>query len=149
MWNSDGGGPGGGISDLRAGVPAAVALPADVNGAHKGRGVPDVAADADPNTGYRVIVDGQSQVIGGTSAAAALWAALFALINQAAAKACGQPHAALYAHPIALRDITSGDNKAAGGVGYAAARGWDACTGLGAPKGTDVAALFAGPPRQS
>ena len=89
VWNSEGGGTGGGISDLFP-VPAyqdAVSLPADVNGARKGRGVPDVAADADPQTGYRVIVDGGSEVIGGTSACAPLWAALFALINQATGKA--------------------------------------------------------------
>ena len=65
-WNSNGGGTGGGVSDLFP-VPtyqAGVKLPADVNGAHRGRGVPDVAGDADPDTGYRVVVDGQSQVIG-------------------------------------------------------------------------------------
>ena len=145
VWNSDGGGTGGGISDLFP-VPAyqaSVRLPPAVGGGGAGRGVPDVAGDADPNTGYRVVVDGQSQVIGGTSAVAPLWAGLFALINAAAGKPSGQPHAVLYAHPQALRDVTTGDN-ASGSLGYQAGPGWDACTGLGAPKGLAVAALFAG-----
>ena len=101
VWNSDGGGTGGGISDLFD-VPTyqdGVTLPASVNGGRKGRGVPDVAGDADPNSGYRVVVDGQAQVIGGTSAVAPLWAGLFALINQASGRPSGQPHATLYANP--------------------------------------------------
>ncbi len=143
VWNSDGGGTGGGISDLFD-VPAyqdGVALPVSVNGGRKGRGVPDVAGDADPNSGYRVVVDGQAQVIGGTSAVAPLWAGLFALINAAAGKPSGQPHALLYANPTAFRDTVSGNNKS-GRVGYKAAKGWDACTGLGSPRGAAVTQLF-------
>ncbi len=145
VWNSDGGGTGGGISDLFP-VPAyqtGIKLPADANGPRQGRGVPDVAGDADPNTGYRVIVDGQSEVIGGTSAAAPLWAGLFALINQAAGRPSGQPHAVLYSRPEAFNDITSGNNRS-GGLGYKAAKGWDACTGLGTPKGAALTAVFSG-----
>ena len=122
-----------------------VDLPPSANGGRKGRGVPDVAGDADPETGYRVVVDGQAQVIGGTSAVAPLWAGLFALINAAAAKPAGPPHAVLYAHPEAFRDTTSGDNRS-GGVGYEAGEGWDACTGLGTPDGAKVTALFTGAP---
>ena len=102
--------------------------------------MPDVAGDADPNSGYRVVVDGQAQVIGGTSAVAPLWAGLFALINQAAGRPSGQPHAVFYANPGAFRDTTSGDNKS-NRIGYNAAKGWDACTGLGSPKGATVAEL--------
>ena len=51
-------------------------------GTHKGRGVPDVAGDGDPNSGYQVRVDGDEFVIGGTSAVAPLWAGLIALMNQ-------------------------------------------------------------------
>ena len=58
-------------------------MPPSVNaGGQVGRGVPDVAADADPNTGYEVRVDGSSVVVGGTSAVAPLWAGLVALLNQ-------------------------------------------------------------------
>ena len=143
VWNSDGGGTGGGISDIFD-VPAyqdGVTLPASVNCGRKGRGVPDVAGDADPNSGYRVVVDGQAQVIGGTSAVAPLWAGLFALINQASGRPSGQPHTILYANPTAFRDTTSGNNKLKD-IGYEAAKGWDACTGLGTPKGEAVTLLF-------
>jgi kumamolisin len=152
VWNSNGGGTGGGVSDLFA-VPAyqsGVKIPAEVGApraSHKhprasgGRGVPDVAADADPSTGYRVVVDGQNEVIGGTSAAAPLWAGLFALVNQAAGKPVGQPHPTLYANPGIFNDVTQGNNKS-GTIGYSAGPGWDACTGLGTPKGAAVAKAF-------
>ncbi|WP_109123549.1 S53 family peptidase [Dyella sp. C11] len=96
-----------------------------------GRGVPDVAGDADPNTGYQVLVDGQNQVIGGTSAVAPLWAALIARFNQQLGQPVGDPHEAFYSIGItAFHDITSGTNGK-----FKAAKGWDACTGLGTPKG--------------
>jgi kumamolisin len=143
-WNSNGGGTGGGISALFP-VPtyqSGVNLPPSANaGAATGRGVPDVSADADPDTGYRVIVGGEDQVIGGTSAAAPLWAGLFALVIQAAGKPVGQPHATLYGHAGVFNDVTTGDNKV-NNVGYSAGPGWDACTGLGTPKGQAIAASF-------
>jgi len=143
-WNSNGGGTGGGISALFP-VPSYqddVHLPASANkGAKTGRGVPDVSADADPDTGYNVVVDGQAQVIGGTSAAAPLWAGLFALVNEAAGKPVGQPHASLYSHLNAFNDVTAGDNKV-GAIGYSAGPGWDACTGLGTPKGLAIVGSF-------
>ncbi|MEV4441460.1 S53 family peptidase, partial [Streptomyces sp. NPDC049577] len=82
VWHSREGITGGGVSrafDLpdwqsRAGVP---------NGSGRGRGVPDVSAVADPNTGYQVLVDGESQVTGGTSAVAPLWAALSCRLAEA------------------------------------------------------------------
>jgi kumamolisin len=96
-----------------------------------GRGVPDVAGDADPLTGYQVRVDGQDQVIGGTSAVAPLWAALLARCNQSLGRAVGDVHTAFYQiGESAFRDITQGNNGA-----YAAGKGWDACTGLGSPDG--------------
>ena len=144
VWNSNGAGTGGGISTLFAapGYQANLKLPAPADpGAKPGRGVPDVAGDADPATGYRVVVDGKAEVIGGTSAVAPLWAGLFALVNELAGHPSGQPHALLYAHPEAFIDIRRGDNRA-GGVGYKAAKGWDACTGLGAPRAGTIASLF-------
>ena len=144
VWNSNGGGTGGGISGLFP-VPAyqaGIDLPASANGSGKtGRGVPDVAGDADPDTGYRIVVDGQVEVIGGTSAVAPLWAGLFALVAEAAGKPVGQPHAQLYAHPAAFQDVLSGDNRS-GNIGYVATEGWDACTGLGTPKAADIIGLF-------
>jgi len=104
-----------------------------------GRGVPDVSAVADPQTGYRIRVDGQDTVIGGTSAVAPLWAALVARLVQSTGKPLGLAQPALYDSirtgqvAAGFRDITVGDNGA-----YAAAPGWDACTGLGVPDGTKL-----------
>ncbi|MFZ0553135.1 MAG: S53 family peptidase [Steroidobacteraceae bacterium] len=100
------------------------------------RGVPDVSADADPQTGYSILVDGTTAVYGGTSAVAPLWAGLIARINAAAGHSAGFMNAALYGQPSALRDITQGNNG-----GFAASSGWDACTGLGSPDGVKVAAV--------
>ena len=143
VWNNgpNGGATGGGVSDVFA-LPswqAGAGVPPSANaGGHIGRGVPDVAGDADPNTGYTVQVDGTSQVIGGTSAVAPLWAALLALINQKAGKPAGFINAQLYASAeSAFHDITSGNNGA-----YSAKAGWDACTGLGSPDGSLVSAVI-------
>ena len=108
-----------------------------------GRGVPDVAAVADPQTGYEILVDGRRQVIGGTSAVAPLWAALVARLAQSAGQKFGLMHPLLYADAGAatgagFRDITEGNNGA-----YVAGAGWDACTGLGVPVGSKLAALLA------
>jgi kumamolisin len=146
VWNelaNNEGATGGGISDVfplpsyqsSAGVP-----PSANPGGHVGRGVPDVAGDADPSTGYVTLVDGQSGVIGGTSAVAPLWAALIALINQSVGKPAGFINPTLYQNAGSAQDfndITSGSNGA-----YSAGTGWDACSGLGSPRGAQVAAVL-------
>lgn len=149
VWNSGSGGgsTGGGVSDTfdqpiwqaNAGVP-------DRSGGGTGRGVPDVAADADPETGYEVYVDGQKQVIGGTSAAAPLWAALVCRLVQGVGRPLGLLQTGLYpaaAGQVAdgFRDITSGSNG-----DYSAAAGWDACTGLGVPVGSALLAVLKAAP---
>jgi kumamolisin len=101
------------------------------------RGVPDVAGDADPDTGYDVRIDGTDTVIGGTSAVAPLWSGLLARINQLAGKPVGLIQPLLYQNPQALRDITAGNNG-----DFSASKGWDACTGLGSPNGQSVVAVF-------
>lgn len=137
-WNEGTSGTGGGISDVYP-VPQFqenAALPVSVNGGHSGRGVPDVAADADPESGYTIVVNGQSEVVGGTSAVAPLWAGLTALINSKAATPIGFFLDSLYGNPTLLRPITQGDNRPSGStIGYAAGPGWSACTGLGVPQG--------------
>jgi kumamolisin len=139
VWDDggQGGATGGGVSDVFP-LPdwqRSVGVPARSGTSTPGRGVPDVAADADPQTGYQVYVDGQSQVIGGTSAVAPLWAGLVARLSQLTGKPLGLLQPVLYAGASAgqpspgLRDITSGNNGA-----YRAGPGWDACTGLGVPR---------------
>jgi kumamolisin len=114
-------------------------VPVSVSTNKKGRGVPDVAGDADPQTGYNVRVDGQNFVIGGTSAVAPLMAGLIALINQKKGANVGFIHPKLYAKPTVCRDITSGNNKTVtGNKGYTAGPGWDACSGNGVPDGVKL-----------
>ncbi len=103
----------------------------------RNRGVPDVAGDADPVTGYQVRVDGDDTVIGGTSAVAPLWAGLVAYINQLKGHSVGYINAALYAHPEAFNDVQRGNNGA-----YLADLNWDACTGLGTPNGKALLAIL-------
>ncbi len=101
------------------------------------RGVPDVSGDADPDTGYDVRIDGTNTVIGGTSAVAPLWAGLIARINAAKGSPVGLVNPLLYAAPNAMHDITQGNNG-----DFDASVGWDACTGLGSPNGTQIAAAL-------
>jgi len=136
VWNdgAQGGASGGGISTFFP-VPAWQSGLSAKNAEGQSipltmRGVPDVAGDADPETGYQVRVDGTDTVIGGTSAVAPLWAALIARINAIAGKPAGFLNPQLYADPGALRDIVQGNNG-----DFEAASGWDACTGLGTPDG--------------
>jgi kumamolisin len=147
VWN-DGtsGGTGGGISDFFD-VPfyqSGSNVPSSVNpGARVGRGVPDVAGNADPKTGYKVRIDGVDTVYGGTSAVAPLWAGLFALINEGLGSSVGFANPLLYSPvvqtPGALRDITVGNNDTTRQVGgYSARPGWDPCTGLGSPNGASI-----------
>jgi kumamolisin len=143
VWNdaaTGGGATGGGVSTLyplpswqaSAGVPAASVSAG-------GRGVPDVAGDADPQSGYQVLVDGKQAVYGGTSAVAPLWAGLLARLAQSTGKKFGLIQPLLYSGVTAgqdvagFNDITSGSNGA-----YSAGPGWDPCTGLGSPSGTDL-----------
>jgi kumamolisin len=122
-----------------AGVP-----PSANPGGRVGRGVPDVSGDADPQTGYRVLVDGQQATFGGTSAVAPLWAGLVALLNERRGTPVGFLNPVLYGSGDgALRDVTSGDNDLGDAPAYTAGPGWDACTGLGSPDGTALSKLFA------
>ena len=132
VWNdgSQGGATGGGYSTLFP-VPTWQSS-AGISG--PGRGVPDVAGDAAPESGYNILVDGQQEVVGGTSAVAPLWAALIAMINQMKGAPVGFVNPTLYGNAGDFRDITSGNNGA-----YSAGPGWDACTGLGSPNGQEIA----------
>ena len=143
-------GTGGGVSRFfdppayqqNVGVPPA----ADPAGPVK-RGVPDVAGDAAPASGYRILCDGTNfpdtaqglPPVGGTSAVAPLWAGLLARINQGLSQPVGFINPLLYAAPAngTFRDITLGDNG-----DYKSGAGWDACTGLGTPDGQKLLAAL-------
>jgi kumamolisin len=149
VWNdgprtSGGGAGGGGISSMNAVPPWQHGhVPQSVNPGHRsGRGVPDVAGNADGNSGYTILVDGQVATnVGGTSAVAPLWAGLIARINQGLGKPVGYLNPLLYgklSQTGAFHDITVGNNDPTNGLigGYAAGAGWDPCTGWGSPDGT-------------
>jgi len=147
VWNDQptGGATGGGVSaafplptwQRGAGVPAS-ANP----GRGTGRGLPDVAGDAAPETGYRVLVDGTPAVFGGTSAVAPVWAALIARCNERLGHPLGFLNPILYqtlAAQRVTRDVVSGGNGA-----YRAGPGWDPCTGWGSPIGSQLLAGLGG-----
>jgi kumamolisin len=138
VWNNnpgqtDGEGTGGGYSTLFTPLPAwQIGAPAG-----PGRMVPDVSADADPNTGYEVVVHGQSTVVGGTSAVAPLYAGLFASFGTK----LGWVAPTLWKNQTCFNDITQGDNGF-----YRAQVGPDPCTGIGTPIASRLATLFTGNP---
>lgn len=145
VWNetaSGEGATGGGVSTVFA-LPSyqtSAGVPVEPETNFVGRGTPDVAGDADPETGYNIRVDGQNTVVGGTSAVAPLWAALVALINQKLGAPQGFLNPKLY--PLGespFHDITSGNNDDSGLGYYSAGPGWDPCTGLGSPDGAAIA----------
>jgi kumamolisin len=150
VWNelaSHEGAGGGGVSDVfpLPSYQANAGVPVSAGGTGAGRGVPDVAGNADPLTGYLVVVDGKREKIGGTSAVAPLWAGLIARLAQATGKRFGLLQPLLYAGVApgvaqpGFNDIVSGDNGA-----YKAGPGWDACTGLGSPDGSALLTLLSG-----
>jgi kumamolisin len=99
-----------------------------------GRGVPDVSAKADIQNGYRVVLGGLTlSVGGGTSAAAPLWSALVARLNESLGRRVGHLAPVLYGPRFrhhTMRDVVQGNNGH-----YRARRGWDPCTGWGSPRG--------------
>src|ERR1700684_300691 len=119
VWNDQpqGGATGGGVSSFFPIPPAQMKsnVPKPPTSAG-GRGVPDVAGDASPETGYNVLYDGQSGVVGGTSAVAPLWAALIALLNQQRGSNIGFANLALYQNAEnGFHDITQGNNGSSSG----------------------------------
>jgi kumamolisin len=148
VWNvwsgNNQGATGGGVSaffplpawQADAGVPASLS-PSRI----RGRGVPDVAGNANNDSGYSgLICRGQPFVGEGTSASAPQWAGLIAVINAALCVNVGFVNPAIYAlRGKGFRDIVPGagpaDNGHNGAPGYPAGPGWDACTGWGSPDG--------------
>jgi kumamolisin len=139
VWNDGNRGTGGGVSDLfdLPDYQQGVDVPASASTEKAGRGVPDVAAAAAFDNGYRIFVNRKQIVQGGTSAVAPLWAGFVALINAERGAPPRRLHPALYADATLFRRITSGNNRA-GPLGYDAGPGWNACTGLGVPVGSII-----------
>lgn len=131
--NAHGDGSGGGFSTV-------FPMPAwQQNVAPKGPGrmVPDVAANADPTTGYQIYLHGTWQSVGGTSAVAPLYSGLFAAFG----KKLGFIADKLWNSPSCFIDIRQGDNGM-----FHAQPGADPCTGLGAPIGRKIDGLFVAAP---
>ena len=160
VWNDPGADPfhtnwgttGGGVSaffpvpswQANAGVPASLNDPT-----HHGRGVPDVAGNANNASGYSGIVWSGGTAPpppgNGTSASAPQWAGLIAVLNAALGVNLGFVNPAFYALGSSyFRDIVPGagpaDNSNSGAPGYRAGPGWDACTGWGSPNGETLLA---------
>jgi len=143
VWNdnpseTNGEGTGGGYSTIFAVQSFQIGAPPAPAGTEYGTGrmVPDVCANADPNTGYNVFVHGSATVVGGTSAVAPFYAGLFAALGTK----LGFVTPALWKNQKAFNDITVGGNGF-----YNAAVGPDPCSGIGSPIGTSMAALFVKP----
>ncbi|HTS37203.1 MAG TPA: S53 family peptidase [Candidatus Solibacter sp.] len=174
-----GGATGGGVSDRYKTVPSyqtgAGISPQSVNGSGaKGRGVPDVAGNSGSTTGYLVSQPPGSDFpiapVGGTSAAAPMWAALMACIRESlnASFAGKVPvfffNDFVYANgkSAAFNDIVEGrqfslvpneglepgdfipigSNCSTQAKGYNAAPGYDLCTGWGSPNGNELLKLL-------
>jgi kumamolisin len=143
VWNdnpgkTNGEGTGGGYSTIFPVQAFQIGAPPAPSNAQYGTGrmVPDVCADADPNTGYDIFVFGSSTVVGGTSAVAPLYAGLFAAFGTK----LGFVTPTLWLNQKAFNDITVGGNGF-----YNAAAGPDPCSGIGSPIGASIAALFVKP----
>ena len=120
---------------------AGVDVPASVEDGHHGRGLPDIAGNADPGSGYTLVLYGKNtrHPIGGTSATAPLYAGLVALINAQLKIRLGYLNPTLYelAASGIYRDVTCcGTNAWADAPGYHVGKGWDATTGFGSVRGT-------------
>ena len=129
---------GGGVSPLEPAATFQSGTPAYGVGALPVRGVPDVSLDADPESGYDVVVNGTVETIGGTSASAPSWQGIWARAQGAHSGSLGFAGPILYssAESSAFHDIVLGANGL-----YPAGPGYDLVTGLGTP---DIAKLVAG-----
>src|SRR5579885_1104459 len=140
-WSGSGGGTSKFFSepDFQRGMPSSVQ---SLLGGQ--RGIPDIAADANPDTGLAFYFNRQWDQTGGTSASTPFWAAIVAIANQMAGHPLGFINPGLYKLAAAaraqqdFRDITVGNNNVNNGTvqvqGFQAVPGWDAVTGLGSPQ---------------
>ncbi len=131
VWHYGSEGTGGGISkfftkpDYQTGIPDLTTY----------RGIPDVAFNADPNTGYKIYYNSVMTVVGGTSCGAPLMSGLMARIMQNKIVPFINP--ILYNNKQIFYDILQGNNGA-----YAANDSYDCASGLGVPDCTLLSNLF-------
>jgi hypothetical protein len=160
VWNdtptnfpNDPGATGGGISALFPVPPyqTLIALPPRNTTGTTGRGIPDVAGNASPNSGYLITFGGAELTsgVGGTSIVAPLYAGLVALINENLQENVGFLNPTLYAlAPAIFRDVTGAagptNNSFNGVTGYTAGIGWDPCTGWGSINGAALLSILQG-----
>ncbi len=140
VWNdnpdmTDGEGTGGGYSTIFPVQSWQIGAPPAPAGTQYGTGrmVPDVCADADPQTGYEIVVHGSQTSVGGTSAVAPLYAGLFASFGTK----LGFVTPSLWQNQGDFNDITQGSNGF-----YSAGPGPDPCSGIGSPIANKIAQLF-------
>jgi subtilase family serine protease len=159
-WNEDANGAGA----TGGGVSTTFPVPGYQSGISglTGRGVPDVAFDADPLTGVPIVFSLQGATllvpVGGTSVGSPAWAAIVALANQRAGRRLGFLNDTVYSiiasgsYTDGFNDITTGNNTVTGFgphgpitiTGYNAGKGWDAVTGAGTPKVSSLVSLMGG-----
>jgi hypothetical protein len=138
-------GSGGGVSNAfpKPAWQSWVSVPPSVQpSGHVGRGVPDISGNADPASGYLLVLNGESSgPWGGTSAVAPFYAGLVAVLNASLDEPLGFVNQSLYtfAGSGVYVDVTDGSNGL-----YAATAGWDACTGLGSVVGTEIVTALQG-----
>ncbi len=160
-WGLPDGDPGSFFQASGGGFSHLFARPSYQNGVHgigAMRGVPDVAADGDPHTGFPVVTanaGGEYTISGhaGTSAAAPTWAGIIALADQYAKRHLGFVNSAIYEiarssqYHQAFHDVTVGNNTAEFPpetiTGYRAGPGWDPVTGWGSPNAEVLVPLLA------
>lgn len=134
------GSTGGGISAIYDKTPTW--QNAAFNQSPQGRRVPDVAGNADPTSGFLVMIDGREQQVGGTSAVAPMYAAFQAIFNAIENGHVGRLPQRFYENPSAFLDVTQGDNGA-----FRAGPGFDCVTGLGVIDGQKFLATIGSPPQ--
>jgi subtilase family serine protease len=161
-WGLPDGDPGTGFQASGGGFSHLFRRPSyqsDVDGVGSMRGVPDVAADANPNAGFPVVTSsvGGGYTIsehGGTSASAPAWAGIIAIADQYAKRHLGFVNPAIYQiarsshYHDAFHDVTAGPNNSAEFghatiTGYQAGPGWDPITGWGSPNAEVLVPLLA------
>ena len=137
VWNESEGksSSGGGFSD----VYATPEYQTNAIGHCPERGVPDISAFSGSENGYQIIFNGKRMVIGGTSAATPLWAALVALMNEKLGYRLGFANELFYKlmGSEGFNQILYGNNQY-----YSAGPNWNPCTGLGSPNGNKLFELI-------